>query len=604
MKTTKFPIRLKIMLALLFSVTAVVGLITFTTAKFFHEDKQAYVNDWVSIAAVTTADECNALLVSYARRLNSYARVLRNREMPHEERAALLGGFFNDLPELIDIRLYETGRDPEEATDQKSLQTAGLDASDLQSWREANPLPLDAIRNGEIYLKNTTISSELPAFTLAVAGEADEGEEPVVIAAVMRLDELLRMGAKFKVFAVLLADSDGTLLAHPELGRVTRREKAELGVDAVTIHDEYKAGMTSEFTREGTEMIGGFAPVDFGTVTVAAQAPKAAAYLASRAVLKRLIWVSLGLLVIVGIAGRIWAKRITHPVETLSRATRVLAKGDFDIAVDVSSRDEIGALAGSFNQMAHELKTRQEELAQAQALLVQSEKMAAFGQLGAGIAHEVKNPLAGIFGCAQLALMEAKEGTRLRKNVEIIKKETDRCRGIIDNLLKFARQEKALLEPTDINAVVSDAAAIVDHQLEMHEVKLSLDLAEDVPPVRGNANQLQQVLMNLVINAQQAMEDQDGGSVKISTHMVGPDDVEIIVSDTGPGIPEENRAKLFEPFFTTKPTGKGTGLGLSVSFGIIQDHGGEITVDSEVGQGTEFKMRLPLSKDVGITVGV
>ncbi len=604
MKTTKFPIRLKIMLALLFSVTAVVSLITFTTAKFFHEDKQAYVNDWVSIAAVTTADECNALLVGYARRLHSYARVLRNREMPHEERAALLDGFFTDLPELIDLRLYETGLDPEEATDQHSLQTAGLEVSDLESWREKNPLPLDSIRNGTIYLKNSTISPELPTFTLAVAGEADEGEESVVIAAVMRLDELLRMGAKFKVFAVLLADSDGTLLAHPELQRVTRREKAELGVDAATIHNEYKAGMTSEFTREGTAMIGGFAPVDFGTVTVAAQAPKAAAYLASRAVLKRLIWVSLGLLVVVGVAGRIWAKRITHPVETLSKATRVLAKGDFDIAVDVTSRDEIGALAGSFNQMAHELKTRQDELAQAQALLVQSEKMAAFGQLGAGIAHEVKNPLAGIFGCAQLALMEAKEGTRLRTNVEIIKKETDRCRGIIDNLLKFARQEKALLEPTDINAVVSDAAAIVDHQLEMHEVKLSLELAEDVPPVRGNANQLQQVLMNLVINAQQAMEDQDGGSVKISTQMVGPDDVEIIVSDTGPGIPEENRAKLFEPFFTTKPTGKGTGLGLSVSFGIIQDHGGEITVDSEIGEGTEFKMRLPLSKDVGITVGV
>jgi signal transduction histidine kinase len=242
--------------------------------------------------------------------------------------------------------------------------------------------------------------------------------------------------------------------------------------------------------------------------------------------------------------------------------------------------------------MASELRARDTALAVAHAQLVQSEKMAAFGQLGAGIAHEIKNPLTGISGCAQLALMQTEAGTPVHKNLDIIQRETERCRTIIENLLRFARQERSILVPTDVNEVVAASIAIVQHQLEINEIHLRERLALSLPRVRGNANQLQQVLMNLMINAQQAMEGRTG-EVTVATRGAVDGAVEIVVSDNGPGMTPEVQAKVFEPFFTTKPTGQGTGLGLSVSFGIVEDHGGEIAVDSAPGRGATFTIRLP-----------
>jgi signal transduction histidine kinase len=442
-------------------------------------------------------------------------------------------------------------------------------------------------------VRNSTISKELPSFTLAFSQSVEEGEEPVIISALMRLDSMLTLGAKFKVFEVILADADGILLAHPDARKVAARYPANLRPEAQAVHAGNRAGMAIEYSDKGTPMIGAFAGVEVGGVTAAAQIPQAAARLASRTLLGRLLLIALGLLVLMAIVGRFWARRIVRPVERLSDATRKIGQGRFDIQVDVTSRDEIGALAGSFNQMADELKTREQKLEEAHAQLIQSEKLAAFGQLGAGIAHEVKNPLAGILGCAQLSLMEVEEGTPLHENLEIIEKETARCRTIIDNLMKFARQEKAMFESTEINEVVRDACAIINHQLELQQVKIVQDLAQQLPEIQGNSNQLQQVLMNLMINAQQAMEG-DPGKVIVSTRRNEAGQIEIVVSDTGPGIPEEIQSKLFEPFFTTKATGKGTGLGLSVSFGIIRDHQGEISVQSEPGRGTDFIIRLPV----------
>ena len=238
---------------------------------------------------------------------------------------------------------------------------------------------------------------------------------------------------------------------------------------------------------------------------------------------------------------------------------------------------------------------REQALEQAQAALVQSEKMSAFGQISAGIAHEVKNPLAGILGYAQLSKRKLDKDDPLYKNVEIIEKETKRCKEIIENLMKFSRREKVEKELTDINKVAQDAIAIVDHQLTINQVKLEQDLEADLCPLMADGNQLQQVLMNFMINAQQAM-DGNPGIVRIATRKLSLEHIEVRVSDNGPGMPEDVSAKIFEPFFTTKPAGKGTGLGLSVSYGIIQDHKGEIRVDSAPGKGTTFIVTLPVAQ--------
>jgi signal transduction histidine kinase len=323
-----------------------------------------------------------------------------------------------------------------------------------------------------------------------------------------------------------------------------------------------------------------------------AQVPKSVAYLASRSLLRDLVIVALGLLLFSALLGVLTSRQITRHLEELSRSAREVGHGRFDIKVEVDSRDEIGELAASFNDMASELKAREMALKETQAQLVQSEKLAAFGQLGAGIAHEVKNPLAGILGYAQLSLRKSEPDTVLHNNLKIIEKETKRCRTIIDNLLKFARQEKVERKPLELNRVVEDTAALMDHQLGMHRIRLEKELARDLPAILGNANQLQQILMNLLLNAQQAMEG-TGGKIRITTGRTGDGRAEVRISDTGPGIPKEIQARLFEPFFTTKPAGKGTGLGLSVTYGIVKDHEGEILVESDPGQGATFILLFP-----------
>ncbi|NIN01576.1 MAG: HAMP domain-containing protein, partial [candidate division Zixibacteria bacterium] len=375
--------------------------------------------------------------------------------------------------------------------------------------------------------------------------------------------------------------------------KVIRRTPIPWVLEIEGLQAQQSHGTTVEYANNGREMVGGLASVGASGLLAGVQIPKAAAYLTARQLLNSMVVLSVVLLIISAILSSIGARLITHPLERLSDATKAVAKGQFDIQVTSSSRDEINDLARSFNQMASELDSREKALKEAQAALVQSEKMAAFGQLGAGIAHEVKNPLAGILGLTQLSLRKTEKGTLISENLNIIEKETKRCTTIIQNLLKFARQEKVAFEPVDINQVAQDATAIVEHQLEMHKIRLTKDLASPLPTIWGNANQIQQVLINLMINAQQAMEGYPG-EVTVTTLSLDSSHVQLRVADTGPGIPEDVQAKIFEPFFTTKPVGKGTGLGLSVSYGIIKEHKGDIRVESSTEKGTTFVIDFPV----------
>jgi len=414
-----------------------------------------------------------------------------------------------------------------------------------------------------------------------------------VVVAAIRLDALIDLTRRSQLFEVAIADANGVLLASPRVSDVVQKRKvhAERGMAAMRDLSSTTSSVTLEYEEQGTAMIGGLARVNFAGTVVTAEIPKDRAYLTARRLLGRLLAVALALLVGSALISLGWARRMTRPIERLAEATKNIGQGKFETRVAIASNDEIGALAGSFNEMATELKARDEALNDAQAALVQSEKMAAFGQLGAGIAHEVKNPLAGILGCAQLSLRKAAPGSPLYENLKLIEKETKRCKMIVENLLKFARQEKAAFDNIRVNAAIDDAIAIVGHQLSLQRVTLEKHLAPDLPIVVGNANQLQQVVINLLMNAQQAIGGP--GTVRVTSRLAADKRVEIRVQDSGPGIPPEIRKKIFEPFFTTKPNGTGTGLGLSVSFGIIKDHGGEISLESEPGKGATFIVAVP-----------
>ena len=227
--------------------------------------------------------------------------------------------------------------------------------------------------------------------------------------------------------------------------------------------------------------------------------------------------------------------------------------------------------------------------------LQHSEKMASIGLLAAGVAHEVNTPLAGISSYTQLLRADVTDDDPRAPLLEKIEKQTFRAAKIINNLLNFSRAGSSDLGPIDINRVLGDVLSLVEHQLDAARIKVRREMAPELPPVRGNENKIQQVFFNLILNARDAMPK--GGWLTLKTD-ADASGVTIEVADTGHGISKEDVKRIYDPFFTTKGIGRGTGLGLSVTYGILQEHGGAIFVDSAPGKGTTFQVTLPADRMV------
>ena len=228
--------------------------------------------------------------------------------------------------------------------------------------------------------------------------------------------------------------------------------------------------------------------------------------------------------------------------------------------------------------------------------LMESDRLAAVGELVAGVAHEVNNPLSSISAFAQLLLRDGGLTPAQRESVDVIKSETQRASQVVKDLLAFARRSEALREPLDLNGVLSRTLRLRGYQLTSNKIQLETELAPDLPAVFGDARQLQQVFLNLVTNAIQAMVDA-GRRDAVRDDASRGARVVVEVRDTGPGIPDSARAHIFEPFFTTKGEGEGTGLGLSVSYGIVTAHGGTVEVADTSTAGTTFRVALPAADD-------
>jgi len=268
------------------------------------------------------------------------------------------------------------------------------------------------------------------------------------------------------------------------------------------------------------------------------------------------------------------------------------------LASVITSADQYQRLEVTINQlrsMQVELNERMEAQRSAENRLIQAAKLAAVGEMAAGIAHELNNPLTSVMGFAELALEEIPVTSDTRKDLEMVVRESVRARDVVRRLLDFARQSESTRSRASLNEVVEDVVALSRHLIHTSGVELILDLKESLPWVTMDANQIKQVLLNLVHNALQAMPD--GGEMEISTMTVardGRDGALVSVRDTGVGITQLNQSRIFEPFFTTKGDQGGTGLGLSVTYGIVTDHGGQIDVESQPGKGSLFNVWLPL----------
>ena len=308
-------------------------------------------------------------------------------------------------------------------------------------------------------------------------------------------------------------------------------------------------------------------------------------------------------------------RSILKPVKALVRATREIAAGNLDKPVRHKSTNELGLLAESFDGMRRSLAGARNEidglmtglesqveertaaLKEAQARLIQGEKLASLGKLSASIAHEINNPLAGILTFSKLLVrdldqdtIDAATRTEALARLRLIERETGRCSAIVRNLLDFARQRPVDLREVDVHAALEESLRLIEHQVELSGLKLDADL-DGHPIVLADFGQLRQAFMNILLNAIEASER--GSTVRVQSLTEPPGHVVVLVTDTGVGIDEEHLQHIFDPFFTTKE--KGTGLGLSVVYGIVEGLGGKFEVESRKGFGTTARIRLPLA---------
>jgi two-component system, NtrC family, sensor kinase len=304
---------------------------------------------------------------------------------------------------------------------------------------------------------------------------------------------------------------------------------------------------------------------------------------------------------------------VYRPVKALIDGTHRVRDGDLSYRLPVHSDDELGDLARSFNQMTEEVagvqshieeqvRRKTAELERVHRTLLNSEKMVSIGKLAATVAHEINNPLFGILTYARLVLREILKHEipgrdDLAEQLQTIERESKRCGDLVKNLLTFSRQAPSHREPNDLNTVVHRAVLLVRHKLEIQNIELTETMAPDLPAVECDANQIQQVILVLLVNASEAMPK--GGKLDVATEFDSAAEVNAVrVKDTGSGIPPEVMSKIFDPFFTTKEDVSRTGLGLAVAHSIVEQHGGEIAVDSTPGRGTEFRITLPVTTAV------
>ncbi|MEI6732736.1 MAG: ATP-binding protein [Comamonadaceae bacterium] len=336
------------------------------------------------------------------------------------------------------------------------------------------------------------------------------------------------------------------------------------------------------------------------------------------------ISISIGFIVLFSLTIGLLLQRLIYlPLKDLETGAKDVAGGRLDQAIPVRSGDEFGVVAGSFNQMTTALnESRQEmqnlvqtlelkvsertqELLVAKAEVAQGEKLASIGVLASGIAHELNNPLTGVLTFTSLMRKKAQEGSEDAEDLDLVIRETKRCASIIKRLLDFAREKVPVKGYFSLDRVIEDTVRFVERPASLQQIDIAIDIDPGLPQIWGDADLIKQVVLNLLVNAQQAIDGKGHITVRSRPYTAPTKDakagvdampmVEIAVIDTGCGIPSANLQRIFDPFFTSKEVGKGTGLGLSVSYGIVKAHGGKITVESLVGTGTTFRIYLPIT---------
>jgi two-component system NtrC family sensor kinase len=348
-----------------------------------------------------------------------------------------------------------------------------------------------------------------------------------------------------------------------------------------------------------------------------------------KAAQRRVVLTTISLLLIIGVVSAVFITRVVHrPVLALHEGTRRIAAGDLDTRIAVRGQHELAELAHAFNQMTADLSSAHKELKgwsqkledkvlektgelqRAQRQVFHMEKMASLGKLSATVAHELNNPISGMLNYARLVErglvdqpLEPAAREEMGRYLHFLQKECSRCGKIVTNLLLFARGTGAEMQPVDLNEIVERSLMLVQHHLKVSDIELRTRMLEGDSEIVADGGQLQQALVALLVNALEAMSESENGDGVLSVQLGASDgEVSIEIADTGNGIQADVLPRIFEPFFSTKDEESGVGLGLAVVYGIIQRHGGTITVDSEPGLGTAFHLSLPRKRTAKPTI--
>ena len=409
---------------------------------------------------------------------------------------------------------------------------------------------------------------------------------------------------------ILILDVDGMVIAGNIADVVGKRYTRDRGDEiGLTMAD----GRMREFEEAGTTATSWVAvPLDAGSVRkgiLLFRSPHAAA--ASRAhnlvvqVSREAILVAIPALMLI-----LWLTKryILTPIRLLKQGASAWKRGDLSHRISFLGEDELGQLRDAFNDMATAveaqhaaLERKQAELEEslrrnreAQAQLIQSEKLASVGTLAAGVAHELNQPLMLIRGYAQRLLSRDNDaGPKAQEEIRVIEEETARMVKIIRHLKDFSRKSTGEYQEVDVNGSIQSSSALLAEELRLHKIEVGLRLDQTLPPIWGDPIQLTQIFVNLITNARDAMDEVGGGILTVHSCRRQDNSVEVSFTDTGPGIAPEILPRIFDPFFTTKPVGSGTGLGLSIALGLVQAHGGQLDVSSPPGQGARFTISLP-----------
>jgi two-component system NtrC family sensor kinase len=401
-----------------------------------------------------------------------------------------------------------------------------------------------------------------------------------------------------------------TRLYRPDRFRIYRSGGQRVLGIITPIENELSCSNAACHAHSATQRILGVLDTNLSLAKTDAQLASSSSYM---------LGYTVGALIIIALLSWLFVWRVVdEPIKALKSGTRHLSDGDLGYQIRVRSDDEAGDLARSFNGMSLRLQAANEqivdwtktleervrqktmELRSAHDHVLHVEKMASLGRMAAVVAHEVNNPLSGILTYAKLLSKWVGTGQAAREKreealecLELMAAESRRCGELIKNLLALSRTTPMNVQSTDLNRIIDRSLLLVRHKLELSGIELQLKLADDLPPMRCDPSQIEQVLLALIMNAIDAMPQ--GGTLWLKTQLSNDaTETEIEVRDNGCGIASEGLPHIFEPFFTTKEIGHGVGLGLAISRGIIEQHKGGISVQSKLGDGTTFTIMLPL----------